>query len=201
MDSLIDGYRRFRIEVWPFARARYEGLAKGQTPETLVIACSDSRVDPQTVFNAAPGQMFSIRNVAGLVPTYAPDHRHHGTSAAIEYAVRVLQVDHIVVLGHAQCGGVRAMVEGTPDTARDFVEPWVQIARPAVTRVMHDHPGDDLLTDCEIEVVRLSLTNLMTFPWVAERVAAGTLTILGFRFDIHTGMLTRIDHQSVEPVT
>lgn len=202
MDSLVEGYRRFRVEVWPFARARYEGLAKGQAPQTLVIACSDSRVDPQTVFNAAPGTMFSIRNIAGLVPVYAPDKRHHGTSAALEYAVRVLEVAHIVVLGHAQCGGVRAMVEGTPDIAHDFVEPWVDIARPAVERMIAEHPtGENLLPDCEIEVVRLSLANLMTFPWVAERVAAGRLELLGFRFDIHTGTLIRIDAGTVATVT
>ena len=133
MDTLIEGYRRFRSEVWPAERARYESLArKGQRPETLVIACSDSRVDPQTVFGAVPGELFVVRNVAGLVPPYQPDPGHHGTSAALEYAVRVLKVSRIVVLGHAQCGGVKAMVEGAPEEARDFVAPWMQIAADAL---------------------------------------------------------------------
>ena len=135
MDRLLAGYRRFRTEVWPAERARYEALARGQRPETLVVACSDSRVDPQTVFGAAPGELFVVRNVAGLVPPYHPDAAYHGTSAALEYAVRVLGVARIVVLGHAQCGGVRAMVEGAPEEARDFVEPWMRIAEPVLRRV------------------------------------------------------------------
>src|SRR5688500_9049299 len=115
MDRLLAGYRRFRVEVWPAERARYEALArKGQRPETLVIACLDSRSVPQTVFGAGPGELFVVRNVAGLVPPYRPDAGYHGTSAALEYAVRVLGVAQVVVLGHAQCGGVQAMVEGAP---------------------------------------------------------------------------------------
>ena len=108
MDRLIEGYHRFRAETWPAQRARYEALSnKGQSPETLVISCSDSRVDPQTVFGAAPGELFVVRNIAGLVPPYEPDGHYHGASAAIEYAVRVLRVPRVVVLGHAQCGGSR----------------------------------------------------------------------------------------------
>src|SRR5687767_13519465 len=130
LERLIQGYRRFRAEIWPAERTRYEALAKeGQRPETLVVACSDSRVDPQTVFGAGPGELFVVRNVAALVPPYRPDAGYHGTSAALEYGVRVLKVARIVVLGHAQCGGVRAMVEGAPTEARDFVEPWIELGR------------------------------------------------------------------------
>ena len=114
-DTLIEGYRRFRAEIWPAERARYEALARwGQSPETMVIACSDSRVDPQTVFGAVPGEMFVLRNIGGLAPPYQPDARYHGTSAAIEFGVRVLKVKRLVVLGHGQCGGVRAMALGAP---------------------------------------------------------------------------------------
>src|SRR5687768_7785954 len=135
MDPLLDGYRRFRTDVWPAERARYEALAqRGQKPAALVVACSDSRVDPATVFGASPGELFTVRNVAGLVPPFSPDAGYHGTSAALEYGVRVLKVSRIVVLGHAQCGGVRAMVEGAPE-ARDFVEPWMAIAAPVLRRV------------------------------------------------------------------
>jgi len=201
LDRLIEGYRRFRQETWPAERARYEALAKkGQKPEALVIACSDSRVDPQTVFGAVAGELFVVRNVAGLVPTYEPDAHYHGTSAALEYAVRVLKVPKVVVLGHAQCGGVRAMVEGAP-LARDFVEPWMSMAE-ATLKDAPEHAGkDEVIDHCEVEVVRLSLANLMTFPWIAEAVAAGELRLFGYRFDIHTGKLEKIEPDQVVPVT
>lgn len=200
MDRLIEGYRRFRAEVWPSQRARYESLAnKGQSPETLVIACSDSRVDPQTVFGAAPGEIFVVRNVAGLVPIYQPDAGYHGTSAALEYAVRVLKVERVVVLGHVQCGGVQAMVEGAPAEARDFVEPWMSMARSVIGDVTgHDQAG--VLSRCEVEVVRLSLANLLTFPWIAEAVERRRLSLAGFRFEIRTGILERLDDGRMVPV-
>lgn len=200
MDRLLAGYRRFRTEVWPAERARYEALARGQRPETLVVACSDSRVDPQTVFGAAPGELFVVRNVAGLVPPYHPDAAYHGTSAALEYAVRVLGVARIVVLGHAQCGGVRAMVEGAPEEARDFVEPWMRIAEPVLRCLSEDAPPRDVLSHCETAVVRLSLANLRTFPWIAEAVKAGRLELGGFHFDIRTGVLARLEGERLVPV-
>ncbi len=199
MQRLIDGYHRFRTEIWPAERARYEALAKwGQSPETLIVACSDSRVDPQTVFGAVPGEMFVVRNVAALVPAYHPDAGYHGTSAALEFGVRVLGVSRIVVLGHALCGGVKAMVEGAPEEARDFVQPWVAMAKPVLESVPE---GADRLTRAEAAVVRLSLNNLMTFPWIQDAVAAGKLEIHGFRFDIHTGVLDRLGRDGLEPVT
>ena len=201
MDRLIAGYRRFRSEVWPAERALYKTLStEGQSPETLVIACSDSRVDPKTVFGAAPGELFVVRNVAGLVPTYQPDSGYHGTSAAIEYAVRVLKVSRIVVMGHAQCGGVRAMVEGAPKEARDFVEPWMAMVKSAIGPAPHGLDEHDLLPHYEEEVVRLSIQNLMTFPWIAEAVAAGTLKLEGFRFGIESGVLTRMEADGFVPV-
>ena len=193
MDRLLAGYNRFRNETWPAERARYEALAKkGQRPETLVIACSDSCVDPQTIFSAGPGELFVVRNVAGLVPPYQPDAGYHGTSAALEFAVRVLQVQRIVVLGHALCGGVQAMVEGAPETARDFVEPWMNIARPAL-RLINDNKetGHDLHS-CEMAVISLSLKNLRTFPWINDALRTNKLTLHGFRFDIRTGELIAV---------
>jgi carbonic anhydrase len=202
MDRLIAGYRRFRSNVWPAERALYETLAtKGQSPETLVIACSDSRVDPKAVFDAAPGELFVVRNVAGLVPTYQPDSGYHGTSAALEYAVRVLKVARIVVLGHEQCGGVRAMVEGAPQEARDFVEPWMEMAKAVLKPEPHSLHDHELLPHYEEEVVRLSVANLKTFPWVAERLAAGNLKLEGFRFGIESGVLTRMGPDRFDPVT
>jgi carbonic anhydrase len=200
MDRLIEGYRRFRADVWPGQRARYEALAnRGQSPETLVVACSDSRVDPQTVFGAAPGELFVVRNVAGLVPTYQPDAGYHGTSAALEYAVRVLKVRSVVVLGHVQCGGIQAMVEGAPAEARDFVEPWMSLARSALRDLPERH-GPGALNRCEVEVVRLSLANLLTFPWIKEAVEGGRLDLAGFRFEIRTGILERLAADGMVPV-
>lgn len=194
MDDLIEGYRRFRQETWPEQQARFEELAEGQSPKTLVVACSDSRADPAMVFNAAPGQLFVVRNVAALVPPYQPDGHYHGVSAALEFGVRVLQVERIVVMGHARCGGVNALLYGAPETARDFVQPWMSMARPALERVAEETPGQAQDQDaCEREVVRLSLNNLRTFPWVAEAEQAGRLRLIGARFDIATGVLAALD--------
>jgi carbonic anhydrase len=201
MDRLIEGYRRFREEVWPAQRARYERLATGgQRPETMVIACSDSRVDPQTVFGAVPGELFMVRSVAGLVPPYGPDMGYHGTSAALEYGVRVLKVARVVVLGHAQCGGVRAMLEGAPG-ATDFVEQWMAIAQPALRDVSQPAHGEDVLARCETAVLRLSLANLLTFPWIAAEVKAGRLRVEGFHFGIQSGVLAKLEGETLVPVT
>ena len=200
-DSLIEGYRRFRADVWPAASALYETLAtQGQRPEVIVIACSDSRADPATVFSAGPGELFVVRNVAGLVPPYRPDENNHGTSAALEFAVRVLKVGRVVVLGHARCGGVRAMVEGAPIESSDFLERWMQIAAPVLKPLPGHLDRDEVLTHYEREVVRLSLANLMTFPWVRAAVAVGELTLDGFSFDIHTGVLSRLVEAEFVPV-
>jgi len=191
IDMLLDGYRRFRAETWPAERARYESLAQGQqAPDTLIVACSDSRVDPATIFGARPGELFVVRNVAALVPPYQPDAGCHGTSAALEFGVRVLKVARIVVLGHAQCGGVRAMVEGAPEEARDFVASWVAAAEP----VLDSEPaeGADRFTYYETEVVRLSLANLLTFPWISSAVERGELQLEGFYFGIESGVLARL---------
>lgn len=192
MDALIAGYRRFRAEQWPHERERFEHLSSGQQPHTMVITCSDSRVDPSMIFGTAPGEMFIVRNVANLVPPYAPDAAYHGTSAALEFAVRALQVEHIVVLGHAQCGGVKALLEGTPPSVSDFVGQWMQIAEPARQRVMacgHAHGDDERQLACEHEVVRLSLDNLQTFWWVRDAIKARKLRLHGCYFGIRTGVL------------
>jgi len=197
MDDLIEGYRKFRAEVWPAERSRYEALAHwGQSPETMLLACSDSRVDPQSIFGAVPGEMFVLRNVAAIAPPYQPDTPgYHGASAALEFGVRVLKVSRLVVMGHAQCGGVKALVYGAPPQARDFVAAWVDIGKPALPK-----SGEPNLADVEAEVVRLSMKNLMTFPWVAEAVEAGRLSVQGFMFDIHNGVLSRVTPEGVEPV-
>ena len=201
MDTLIDGYRRFRAGTWRAERARFEELSRhGQNPRALVIACSDSRTDPQMVFNAAPGELFVIRNIANLVPPYGPDDQPHGVSSAIEYAVRVLRVRDIVVMGHAMCGGIKALLDGTPPELADFVGPWVRIAEPARQRAMQVAP-EHRHDFCEHESVRLALQNLMTFPWIRSAVEARALTLHGCFFGIRAGILERLgDDGAFRPI-
>ena len=192
-DPLISGYRRFRADHWPAAKAEYEALAAdGQTPHTLIVACSDSRADPALIFDAAPGQLFVVRNVANLVPPYEPDGQLHGVSAALEFGVKVLNVSRIVVMGHAHCGGVAAMRNGAPDTVQDFVAPWIAQGTPVVRRVAEDSGPDDCEQATEEAVVRLSLDNLRSFPWIADREADGRLELTGLHFGIAEGMLRRL---------
>jgi len=199
MDPLIEGYRRFRADIWPAERARYEALAHwGQSPEALVVACSDSRVDPQTIFGAVPGELFVVRNVGALIPPYSPDAAHHGTSAALEFGVRVLKIPRLVVLGHGQCGGAKAMAYGPPPQAQDFIATWVELAKPAL--VAAGEAPEGRLGRIETEMVRLSLTNLMTFPWIAEAVDANRLALQGYLFDVHTGVLASVEPGGLTPV-
>lgn len=196
MDALIDGYRRFRAETWPQQRARFEELAaRGQRPHTMVIACSDSRVDPQMIFSAGPGELFVVRNVANLVPPYMPDAKFHGTSAAVEFAVRVLKVDRIVVMGHALCGGISALLNGAPPEVQDFVAGWIGIAQRARAVALRCDVPEQRQEVAEHEAVRISLDNLMTFPWVAEAVAAGRLALHGAHFGVATGRLVLVPAQ------
>ena len=192
-DPLLSGYHRFRQDGWTQAKAEYETLAAaGQKPHTLVVACSDSRADPALIFDAAPGQLFVVRNVANIVPPYQPDGKQHGVSAALEFGVRVLGVSRIAVMGHALCGGVNAMINGAPDVCNDFVRPWVAQAEPVVRRAVEGLSENDKQTAGEHAVVRLSLDNLRTFPWIAEREQAGDLELVGLHFGIADGVLRRM---------
>ncbi|HEY1497613.1 MAG TPA: carbonic anhydrase [Candidatus Solibacter sp.] len=190
MDDLLAGYRRFREKGWLERRAVFESLARhGQAPRAMVVACVDSRVDPAMIFDAAPGEILTVRNVANLVPPYAPDAAYHGTSAALEFGVRVLQVRHLMVMGHGLCGGVQALLQGTTRPGHEFVAPWMSIAEAARVRVMSSVAPEDRQRACEHEAIKVSLANLITFPWIADRVQAGTLALHGTWFDIHTGVL------------
>jgi len=191
MDRLLSGYRRFRRDRWPERRRQFESLADtGQQPRALIVSCADSRVDPGMIFDAGPGELFVIRNVGNLVPPYTPDGAYHGTSAALEFAVRILEVPDILVMGHALCGGVRALLEGVPAEASDFIGPWIGLAAPAKARALARAGILDRQLCCEQETIRLSLENLSTFPWVASRIAAGTLRLSGAHFDIRSGELS-----------
>ena len=200
-DQIAAGYRRFRKDTWPEARAEYEALAKGQKPHTLIVACSDSRADPALIFDAAPGELFVVRNVANLVPPYEPDGHLHGVSAALEFGVKVLNVDRIVVMGHASCGGVNAMLHGAPDSCADFVAPWVAQGTPVVQHVAETVAPDQLERAAEEAIVLLSIRNLRTFPWIAEREAKGELELSGLHFGIAEGALTVMtDKPRFEPL-
>jgi carbonic anhydrase len=202
VENLISGYQRFREQVWPGRRERFETLAKrGQQPETLVIACSDSRVDPAMVFDVGPGEIFIIRNVANLVPPFERDAAFHGTSAAIEFAVRVLEVKDVIVMGHAMCGGIHALLHPKSAERLDFMSSWVEIAAEARDHVLACEPVEENRQQlCEYEAVKLSLRNLLTFPWLAARVADGRLRLNGASFDIRTGVLSRLNAGVFEPV-
>jgi carbonic anhydrase len=192
--DLIDGYYRFRGTEWLEERERWAELAEGQSPKVMVIACSDSRVEPATIFGSRPGEVFVVRNVANLVPPFETTPGRHGVSAALEFAVTVLEVEEIVVLGHGACGGVKAALEGNLKDAEPgeggFVASWIKLLDDARERVIAEHgQGAEGQTALEQEGVRTSLKNLLTFPFVRERVDAGTLRLHGAVFAIKDGKL------------
>jgi glucose-6-phosphate isomerase len=191
--DLVTGYRRFRANRYPLDRERFSRLeAEGQRPATMVIACSDSRSGPETVFDARPGELFVVRNVAALVPVYEPDRHSHAASAALEYAVRRLAVSTVVVMGHGHCGGIEAAVDaaGQPD-ASDFIAAWVMDVGAVASSMDHREHADDatFLRAVEHRSVERSIENLATFPWIAERVDTARLRLGGAWFDIGLGEL------------
>jgi carbonic anhydrase len=201
--ALLEGYRQFRKTGWSRERARWSELAEGQSPEVMVIACSDSRVDPATIFDAKPGEMFVVRNVAALVPPYQPDSQYHGVSAALEFAVTQLNVREILVVGHGFCGGCAAALTRQFDEARSgeghFIAHWIDLLDDARDHVLAHHPGEldrSAFQEMEMEGVKVSLRNLRTFPWVAEREAEGSLRLRGAFFAIADGILHLLDERS-----
>lgn len=199
--KLIDGYREFHKLYFKGQSDTYAHLVQeGQKPEALVIACSDSRIDPAIVTGSGPGDIFVVRNVAAIVPPYEKDNRHHGTSAAMEFAVKALKVKRIVVMGHSLCGGVQALADKEVNAdAFDFIGPWMNIgepARQAVEKSLADAPEAIRQKALEQAVILTSLKNLMTFPWVAERVNDGSLKLHGWYFDLTTGELSEYDPET-----
>ncbi len=199
--TLIDGYRRFRTGAYQEQRRRFDQLAsEGQLPPVMIVACSDSRVDPTRIFDVSPGEVFVLRNVANLVPPYEADGGQHGASAAIEFAVTQLGVAEIVVMGHAQCGGITASLTGRFDGAKagegGFIDRWMAMIEPARTEAVAAaavHPNIDAQQVLEMAAIRLSLANLHSFPFVAAAVAAGSLTLRGAWFSINDGCLRVLD--------
>jgi carbonic anhydrase len=202
--TLIEGYRRFRDREWRGERDRWAELAEGQSPKVMVIACSDSRVDPSQIFDARPGEMFVVRNVANLVPPFERDKHYHGVSAALEFAVTQLEVEELVVMGHGFCGGCAAALTGQFDDAPHgeghFIAHWLDMLAEVsdAIRKRHDKLSREAYLEMEQEGVRLSLRNLRTFPWVAEREADGRLKLHGAYFAIADGILHACDEASGE---
>jgi len=199
--KLLEGFRRFREQHFEHHDSLYQQLVKeGQTPKTLVVACCDSRVDPALVFDCDPGDLFVIRNVANLVPPQEVHSGRHGTTAAIEYGVSTLGVRHIIVLGHAHCGGINALVKtGGVGTPGSYIDDWmclVESARAEVIAEMPDATLDEQERACEKRAILVSLGNLMTFPWIRDRVERGELKLHGWYFDIKHGQLLRYDSTS-----
>jgi carbonic anhydrase len=189
-DRLIAGYRAFLNERLPRERARFEAQAERQTPEVMVIGCCDSRVSPEVIFDASPGELFVVRNVANLVPPYETQGEFHGTSAALEFAVQALRVKHIVVLGHARCGGIRAFADdAAPLSPGDFIGKWMGLLGPAAERVAAAGAREDYLTRLELASIEHGLRNLMTFPCVRILVERGKLHLHGAYFGVATGDL------------
>lgn len=200
-DHLLAGYRTFIEGRYLAETATYRSLARdGQAPQTMIVACCDSRAAPETIFGSAPGELFVVRNVANLVPPYTPDGEFHGTSAALEFAVAALKVRHIVVMGHGRCGGIKAALDPdmTPLSQGDFIGKWMSLVRPVAEAV----GANDLMTPSERQTalerisIRHSLANLRSFPDIASREAAGELSLHGAWFDISSGELWAMDPET-----
>jgi len=191
MEHLIEGYRVYRKKRWPELRTLHKRLAEsGQRPRTLVIACADSRVDPATIFNASPGELFVVRNVANLAPPFEEAPGFHGVSAAIEFAVKQLEVETVLVLGHAQCGGVAAALEDRPRDPQSFLDAWISLLDTAKSRIAE---GGDRASELEHESIRVTIENLATFPFIQKAIAERGLNLIGMRYGVADGGLELLD--------
>ena len=199
LSQLIEGYRRFREHDWARERERWSELAEGQSPQVMILACADSRSDPAQIFDARPGEMFVARNIAALAPPYETSSGFHGVSAALEFAVTQLCVGDILVMGHGMCGGCAAALTGqfddTPSGEGHFIADWVKMLSGARDRVRarHDELNRPAFLEMEHEAVKVSLANLRTFPWIAEREKDGRLKLHGAHFSIAEGRLYLLD--------
>ena len=202
LNTLLAGYHRFRETGWSPFRDRWRALREGQQPEVMVIACSDSRVDPSQIFDVAPGEIFVVRNVAALVPPFETSPGHHGVSAALEFAVQVLKVKEIVVMGHGMCGGCKAALtremHGTDPGQGGFIADWIAMLDDVREPIAHEHgtAGREAEHAMELAAVRVSLGNLMTFPCIEAKVGKGTLRLRGAFFAISDGVLHLLDNET-----
>lgn len=196
INELLTGYRRFYSRHFLRQDTYFAQLVtQGQAPKTLIIACSDSRVDPAIVLDADPGDIFVVRNVANLVPPYAPDGSHHGTSSALEFGVCNLKVRNIIVLGHSACAGIGSLLaDSHGQSGGSFIPRWMDIAREArdyTIQCCGDASHPDARQLCEQQAMLISLRNLLTFSWIRERVESGELVLHGWYFNLSTGELSQ----------
>lgn len=193
--KFIAGFERFQAKYFHEERGLFSRLSKGQHPRALVISCCDSRVDPAMITGADPGDLFVVRNVANLVPQYQQGAEAPGIRSAIEFAVKALQVDHIIVLGHSGCGGIQALMdgEGVTQNSYEFIGAWVSVARRAREQVLRELPQKPPAVQrraCEQAAILISLDNLLSFPWIRERVENNTMALHGWHFDMDAGVLS-----------
>ncbi len=200
--EITNRFRKFRKESYPKFRSLFERLAtEGQAPDALVISCCDSRVSPSQLLSAQPGDLFVLRNVANMVPPFAPDSAHHGTASAIEYAVRFLKIRHVVIMGHAGCGGIEALLDDHEDIREgsDFLHQWVSLGAAAKAKVLDTKENcsrAEQLRALEEANIEFGLQNLLSYPWLKERVDAGGLTLHGLRFDIAHAAMTEFSPET-----
>jgi carbonic anhydrase len=210
IQKLITGYRKFNEQYFKGNTPLYEELVEnGQAPKIMMIACCDSRVDPSIVTNSKPGELFVVRNVANLVPPcdHHPHAHQHSTSSALEFAVRFLEVEHIIVFGHSHCGGIQALMTHENTNKKhpsDFISAWMDIAEPARVKVKQEYghlSSEEQALRCEEFAIKISLDNLMSFPWIAEKVKNNSLKLHGWHFDLASGLIRTLDyktHQYIE---
>ncbi len=197
-DPLLSGFKRYQAQYFGDDSSLYEQLKDGQKPTTLVIGCCDSRVHPPALLGTEPGEMFVVRNVANLVPPYDPNNAHASVAAALEFAVQVLQVKRVIVLGHKRCGGIRGLMDNTAQDGSSL-EKWLDIAqtaKEAALTVFRKHPERDPYEACEQLAILVSLSNLESYPWLAEKVAQGLVQIDGWYFDMQAGSLSGYDAET-----
>jgi len=201
-DKLVEGYRRFREVGWNPHRDRWKSLREGQQPDVMIIACSDSRVDPSQIFDVAPGEIFVVRNVAALVPPFETSPGHHGVSAALEFAVQVLEVKEIMVMGHGECGGCKAALtrelHGTQPGEGGFIADWIGLLDEARDPIAQELGTDAREAELAMEqaAVQVSIDNLRTFPCIQRKTSDGRLKLRGAFFAISDGVLHLMDEQS-----
>jgi carbonic anhydrase len=202
IEDLIKGYHKFKENYFDGTSSTFENLVRlGQQPKILMIACSDSRVDPAIITNCEPGDLFVIRNVANLVPPYQADDSLHGTSAALEFAICNLKVHHVIVFGHSQCAGIQALLDHamTPYPHYSFITKWMELAQPACDQTYKLHADASVEVQnhfCGKYAIINSLKNLMTFPWIAANVQMNNLVIHGWFFDLSTGIINVYNEQT-----
>lgn len=199
IETLLKGYQKFREHYYGESNLVFEDLVRlGQRPKILMVACSDSRVDPALVLNSQPGDLFMIRNVGNLIPPYEDDQAYHGTSAALEFGICILGIHHIILFGHTQCGGIQSLLESPPHEPiqKNFITKWMELARPAHQAVLDFHSTRSLeekITLCGQYSLINSLKNLMTFPWINEKVQERSLALHAWNFDLSRGSLEAFD--------